>query len=283
VNGFRNSADLDEAAVALIGDSFVEAGLVPEAAIVASQLRERLGVTVANLGVTMYGPQQELAALRRFGLRLNPRLVLWFFFEGNDLSEATTYDRRRETVQEDFSSFQRRSFLENAANCLIEWTSPKRPPNNGDLYSCEVRHNESTARMYFRYPGRLLSTNDFHGLGLIKDILLTAFKLTKDNGSEFVLFYVPTKFRVYQAQCAVFPANSFTKNWRLNDLPDRLRSWGKEQGIPFLDLTPALQEHAAEKKLLYFLDDSHWNQLGNEVAAAIVARFIDEHAMLKKK
>ena len=279
-NGFRNSADLDEASVVLIGDSFLEAGLVPEEEIVASHLQRRLGVTVENLGVTMYGPQQEFAALRRYGVRLNPRLVLWFFFEGNDLADAIVYEERRKILARDLNGFKQRSFLKNATNVLIEWISPE-SPNSGDLYSCEVRQGESTVRMYFRYAGAPLSENDVGGLELTKDILLTARKLAHDNGTEFVLVYVPTKFRVYQNQCAVFPVNSFTKDWRLSDLPDRIRSWCEAQGISFLDLTPAFREHAAERKLLYFLDDSHWNPLGNEVAAAIIGKFIDEHGWLK--
>ena len=40
---------------------------------------------MANLGVAGYGAAQELIVLNRDALPLQPRVVAWFFFEGNDL------------------------------------------------------------------------------------------------------------------------------------------------------------------------------------------------------
>jgi hypothetical protein len=53
----------------------------------AALLRRRFGTTL-NLGVGGFGPLLELATLKEYLEPVGPRIVLWEFFEGNDL----TYD-----------------------------------------------------------------------------------------------------------------------------------------------------------------------------------------------
>ena len=64
--GFRNPCDLSAAEVVVLGDSFVEGGLVAADDLMTATLARLLGCTVANLGQSSYGPQQELAVLKRF-------------------------------------------------------------------------------------------------------------------------------------------------------------------------------------------------------------------------
>src|SRR5262249_43719955 len=90
-NGFRNDVDLTSADSGAIGDSFVEAALVPQSQTVITQLARHLNVSVANLGQSHYGPQQELVVLQRYGIPLSPKIVIWFFFGGNDLVDIDAY------------------------------------------------------------------------------------------------------------------------------------------------------------------------------------------------
>jgi len=90
-NGFRNQTDLKSADIVVIGDSFVEGLTVSDAQLVTSLLAHLQGKVVANLGQSTYGPQQELIVLKRYGLPLRPRTVVWMFFEGNDLADVITY------------------------------------------------------------------------------------------------------------------------------------------------------------------------------------------------
>ena len=119
---FENDRNVERASIVLIGDSFLEAGIVAQDATVSSLLEDRLRVPVSNLGMTMYGPQQELAALRRYGLPLRPQVVLWFLFEGNDFRDAVRYERRRSSVKsllEERAGFPERSLLNNAGAILM--------------------------------------------------------------------------------------------------------------------------------------------------------------------
>ncbi len=76
------------------GDSVTEAGEVDEDETFVARTGRTLGVGVLNLGVSGYGPQQELVVLKRYGLPSNPRLVVWQVTEWNDVLDAETYSLR---------------------------------------------------------------------------------------------------------------------------------------------------------------------------------------------
>jgi hypothetical protein len=91
-NGFRNPVELGAADVAVVGDSFVERMHIADSELLTTRLADALGETVATLGRSGYGPQQELHVLRRFGLPLQPNTCVWAFYEGNDLQDVNAYD-----------------------------------------------------------------------------------------------------------------------------------------------------------------------------------------------
>ena len=95
-NGFRNTCDLSTAEVVVLGDSFVEGGFVAADDLMTAILARLLGCTVANLGQSAYGPQQELAVLKHFGALLHPKLYIWTFYGGNDLDDVERYERLRQ-------------------------------------------------------------------------------------------------------------------------------------------------------------------------------------------
>jgi hypothetical protein len=84
----------------LIGDSYVQGDYVSDDQTTASLLEQRLGRPVANLGVAGYGIAQELVVLRRDALRLAPRIVIWFLFEGNDLYNGQDFENMRLALRE---------------------------------------------------------------------------------------------------------------------------------------------------------------------------------------
>jgi lysophospholipase L1-like esterase len=55
---------------------------------------------------------------------------------------------------------------------------------------------------------------------------------------------------------------------------DLLRDFCAEAKIPFVDLTPVLEQNAAAGRAVYFSDDAHWNAAGHEVAARELAKFL---------
>jgi hypothetical protein len=85
--GLNNPAGLWDTGpvdVVLIGDSFGQGwGVDPEHNI-AAPVRARWSRTL-NFGVTGAGPMFELGQLRELGPVVKPKVVLWLYYEGNDL------------------------------------------------------------------------------------------------------------------------------------------------------------------------------------------------------
>ena len=280
-HGFRNDHEIENAPFVVVGDSFVEGILVNQTDLVSTRLRNKFAVEVANLGQSGYGPQQELAVLRRFGFKLSPKVVLWFFFEGNDLSDVARYERFTQDWEEIVrkrESFIQRSFIRNLLVTLVGFTSPNQNNDgtearrrSGTLLS---NQNNPSKTIYFAYAGAPLSQDDLVSLDTVENSLLQAHKLSADSGAQFLVAFVPTKFRVYRDFCE-FPEDGYGRGWKPSDLPSRMKAWCKDNGISYLDLTPALKQSAARGELVYFPDDGHWNAEGHKVVAEAVSKFIE--------
>lgn len=285
-NGFRNEREINQADIAVIGDSFVEAGLVPSEQLFTTLLAQHLNVEVANLGQSGYGPQQELVVLRRFGLELQPKVVMWLFFEGNDLLDVKRYEDQMKdwerTIQQ-MDSFKTRSLTKNTLDLIVALTEPQ-PQASGEKAeqrSCKVAGGPEEAGqvLYFAYVGAPLHAEDLASLEKAQQVLLEAQALSAENGTRFVLAFVPTKYRVYSDLCE-FPPESLAASWQVNDLPQRLERWASDNGIPFLDLTVPLKEAAQAGQLVYYTDDGHWNGAGNQAAARMAAAQIQARGWL---
>lgn len=86
-HGFRNPTGRHAArGVVLVGDSFTKGLCVPWDSTVPGRL-ERSVEGVLSLGVDGNGPLLQLATFREFALPLQPRTVIWLFYEGNDLQD----------------------------------------------------------------------------------------------------------------------------------------------------------------------------------------------------
>jgi hypothetical protein len=112
-HGFRNpkgqynKGSID---VVLIGDSFTHGACVPKDDTVAERLRIA-GYRVLSLGYAGNGPLIELATLTEFAQPLQPKVILWIYFEGNDNWELLLEER---------SQFLRRYLNRSFSQNLLE-------------------------------------------------------------------------------------------------------------------------------------------------------------------
>jgi lysophospholipase L1-like esterase len=275
-HGFRNDQDYDRADVVVIGDSFVEGAETSQSQTVVAEIGRQLGTTAVNLGQSNYGPQQELVVLERYGLPLAPRNVVWFFFGGNDMGDAASYDWRIQHLDELMAppSFTDRSFSRNALRALARATTPRR------------RVETDTARRHAALyvppqgaPQRIyLDTNEEpwtdREWAIVTNVLREAHERARGAQADFLFVYVPRKLRVYQGFLRSEPG-AFAELWQPNNLPDVMAEWCREQGIEFLDSTVPLREAVAAGESVYLPDDVHWNAAGHRVAGRAVAARIE--------
>jgi len=284
-HGFRNAEDLDTADVAVVGDSFIEATETPSDRTVTSVLGHLTNSTVANLGRGAYGPQQELIVLERYALPLRPRVVVWAFYEGNDLLDLEYYDammsalaRGEVTVA---PSAYERSFTLSALGGLFALTDSCTPASgqwssSGRFRTAEGQDVPIHFFMYEELRNDRWSPQHAAALQRVRNILRQAHEITQRQGITLVVAFIPLSFRVYKdvVECT---DGSTCATWAVNDLPQRFEAAVAEvsEEIPYIDLTPVLVAEARAGRLAYLPDDTHWSAEGHRVAAEAIAESIE--------
>ena len=282
-NGFRNNQDFTRADVVALGDSFVEGAEVPQAQTLVARLHEELDADVVNLGQSNYGPQQELIVLQRYGVPLRPKVVLWFFFGGNDLANTETYEWQRSHLDEFLAppSLSARSFTRNALRALATLTTPERrsASPSGRRHAAEFTRRDGTKEtIYLDGPEEPWPPRQWD---LASKTLAGAHDLTQKMGSDFIVVYIPRKLRVYRGFLHAEPgAHALT--WKDSDLPEVMSAWCREQGIAFLDSTTALRSAVASGESVHLPDDVHWSPAGHRVVAAAVAERVRQMGSLTR-
>jgi hypothetical protein len=278
LHGFRNRSDLQRAGTVVIGDSFVEAMTVPDEAMMTSRLARLQGDVVANLGQSGYGPQEESLVLKRWGLALQPRTVIWMFYEGNDLSDLLRYDAIVHHPPSFWRAYLGRSFVNNLRRLLLSRLKP-----SGERVSGVLPARDGAAmKVYFAGMDATSSLRlDATHLRAVEEtvgIVETARSLAAAQSARLVFVFIPDKFRVFRQVCQ-FPPQSMLFKREVSDLPDRLRRAVESMppGVGFLDLTPALIASARAGGLPYYRDDSHWSEEGNRVAADAVYAYLSSN------
>ncbi len=280
-NGFRNDNDRTNAEIAVIGDSYVESPMLPSSALSTTRLEELTQRTVVNLGQSGYGPQQELAVLKRYGLPLHPRSVVWVFFEGNDLLDADEYAGMVSFLKSNWNTIDTawdRSFTRNALFWLTKAVRGCVPAEAAKERTAHATVTDTEGKKHGLYvKGRSqsasLTKRELHTLKTSVAAIEEAYRLVKNEGARFVVVFAPTSFRVYYDIADFKEAGEDITRWDLNDLPNLLRKMISEisPDIEYLDLTPALKSAARKNGLVFLPDDTHWSLEGHRVVADVLA------------
>jgi hypothetical protein len=240
--------------------------------MLSTKLAGVLGADVASLGQAGFGCQSELAVLRDLGVRLKPKVIVWLFFEGNDLYD---YDEERRTWAQHAGRWRERSLTINLLKIVNRW-SLRWVPNNGR----EVRVPHATftspltkdsTRIYFDLlPTETANTAAY--LQKCKDFIEQASELSGQIQARFILIYVPTKFSVYKE--VVEGVRAVQGDLALASYAPSLAQWSRAKRIEFHDLTPALMAGARDGNVVFFSVVEHWSPLGHTVVASKTAEII---------
>jgi hypothetical protein len=270
--GYRNPTPLVRADIVLIGDSYVEGKYVSDDETVAAVLQERLGRPVANLGVAGYGTTQELRVLATDALRLEPKVVLWFFFEGNDLYNDDLFDITMQAWRDGRAptltgahGWWRRSLVRNLHDRLrvaLGRLVPRHYPYVGTV-TAGPRRGQTVLFWPETAPWTEFERRRWERARRTLD---EGARLTRDRGVRLLLVYVPTKFRVYRDHVAV-PPQSAMSDWNLWPLPGMFADFCRARGVACLDLTPVLRESVRRGGMPHAVADSHWSPEGHRLVA----------------
>jgi lysophospholipase L1-like esterase len=204
--------------------------------------RQLPGSEVLNGGCSGWGSLQELAFLKKEGLRYQPDVVLLFYVE-NDLGENTTHYEFQNgklmyagvptTLRSKIGRFLiRRSAIWNLVAPMLAREAPSADPSP----------------LWEKLSGSILEMQ----------------QVCKDQGARLVVVYTPTEDRQRM------PTERETY--------DDMRRLCAEHKIDFVDPIPALREAAALKPVYFNLDD-HWTAAGHEAAGKAVAEYLRQHGL----
>jgi hypothetical protein len=281
--GFRNQRDLDRADIVLIGDSFIEGDGVSDGETCSAVAERLIGRPVANLGVAGYGPRQESRVLEQHALPLRPRMVAWFFFEGNDFlddwlfeevwSKGIAYGSWGRGYF-DWGNFQKRSIAItafSAARRLFHPLVPNGVPHFGWFRDERGQLRQISYHGYYdvREESAFLNPATVERWEKTKEIFRRGKEECEKRGAKLVVFFVPLKFRVY-GDYSTYPEGNPCRNWKLWELPARFTRFCEEEQIECVDLSVPMRRAAAAGKLLYIPDDSHWSREGHKLVAELV-------------
>jgi hypothetical protein len=294
-HGFRSKHDPAGARVFALGDSFCFGQHADQDSVWVERLGRRIGQPVYNLGISATSPFQQYLLLKYLleSSRLyRPKVVLWTLFEGNDLEDTYEPNRPREgmstvgralhgTIVETLAALPGRLRSESVLGRL--WSGGlslrkriaagrRDPYRYGDLeLVTPLYHSAKFGYKFFdpTYTARLTEPEAYFQTHPHRRALEETFRrmrgLSEKHGFEVVVVIAPTGSRLYGEYFEDFPRLSSTTHFI-----NLVVQLSRESGFRSLNLHPLLKPYA-ERELLYYRDDTHWNDRGHQVVADLVA------------
>ena len=304
-NGFRNSPpEKATYGIVALGDSFTRASGVANPW--PQKLAEYTESDVLNLGDVGFGPQDELKVLQQYGLKKKPQWVILAYFEGNDLYDAASYEQANPFILFRFGKYILGQSIEAWQESRSGGAQAAVIPNYRYPITITINHKDLEMAFFSYYISWLSlsretieASQNYH---LARETILQVQELSESAGANLLLVYVPSKSHVYLpylsdpetiAQVFIdvprleldetgfiqFTDETTTPELTRQHMDDQARllaDFAAEHSISYLDLTQTFQEEASAGVELYYPFDTHWNQLGHDLAAETISEYMEE-------
>jgi hypothetical protein len=301
--------------IAVLGDSFAEAFPVPaDKAFWAVLERELAGcsgrpIEVLNFGVSGYGTAQELILLRRRAWKYRPDIVLLTFFPGNDVRNNSPelnddpkipYFVRRDGRLVLDDSFKRRlqsqrmgkaarsvrgalAWLRNHSRVLQVASQARRASAadagiHGDMAAMEhaaAEGGEIGLDNAIYAPPKTPAWEE--AWRVTEELIAAMAREVRSRGARFWLVTLSTGIQAHPDPAV---RQAFMKRLGVESLSypdDRIGTLAAREGIPIIQLAPAMARHAESHRCaLHGFANAipgfgHWNEEGNAVAGKLIA------------
>jgi len=285
-HGFHNPRGIWErrpAEIVALGDSYTHGVCVPSEKGFVAVIRAQHPATV-NLGVNSHGPLTSLATLKEYGPTLKPKLVLWFYYEGNDLRDLDGWEKNSPLLMKYVSSpfsqhlFERQPEIDQALRgyldtAIAQATSPAPVPFEAIV---KLHHLRQALQSFYErrpveqgLPAELLKHLSQRGapaaaedLQLFERILAEARTTAETWNGRLVFVYLPTWER-----------------YRIPELAskdrDRVLGIARRLNLHVVDLHPVFATHPDPMALFPFRRYAHYNEAGHRLVGEEVLKHIE--------
>ena len=287
-HGFSNPKgiwQLHSLDIAALGDSFAQGCCVPSDKSFVALIRQRFAATL-NLGIAGNGPLLELATLKEYLSSFKPRHVLWFYYEGNDLTglqvekkssllmrylkgdfNQSLVGRQRDIDQAliDFIDEQIARKIDQPPPPRRNWISKRVSDLVGIIKLDSLRQKLGLVQGRTLQEAVELSDLDGPNMNLFCQILVEAKACVNAWGGTLDFVYLPSFSRYVGSADAQIRMRA------------RVLSAVSALGIPVIDIHPAFQAHGDVCSFFPWGGFGHYNEKGHRVVAEEVLKAIDAH------
>jgi len=296
-HGFRDTSPFATSEIFALGDSYTF-GSTDQPRIWVERLEALIGRPVYNLGITGASPLQELLILQHvLASGARPRHVIWMLIEANDLDDDYDPPRRlpsdpdaegpldlvRDAVRDVRDGVRGRSLLRRALTGDLVIRTGRGSPSPADPLVTEARR-----RRIPLYQSPQLGYKLFHPAYVeraarsevavqghpnrprLERVFADMRALATRAGFHVTVVVAPSDARLY--------APRFAGLQGVSDEPYLIRylaALARRHDFEGLNLYPLLRPYA-ERELLYWRDDTHWNDRGHELVAQLIAEHVFE-------
>lgn len=291
--GFRNDVPWpDRLDLAIIGDSFVAAEAITE------PFWRDLSEAQLVLGLPGSGTMEQQRLFDAFAAPREPKTVVLTYFGGNDLSDSIEYAEMLDRGESfairahkgkqlhDYSVlFNLALYLRNALDagagpCHYPQTAMTEPPTPVAFYDEFL-------------PVLALDEADIRDSRPFRLVRISIAEMVASQlarGGRFVLMYIPQKAELYwpklnedskaeivsrlKAEYEIESTEAIDSNLTIQR--ELLNEQADELGIEFLDLTAPLSAAIAMGEQPYFFADTHWNQVGHNIARIALLEHLNQ-------
>jgi hypothetical protein len=274
-HGFNNPPGLWQSGtldIAAVGDSFTHGECVSPGNEFVALIREQYRRTL-NLGIRANGPLLELAQIKEYLPALKPKIVLWFYYEGNDLSDLNKEKR---------SKLLRRYLADGFTQNLVDRQTDIDRVLSENTTAAEAGE---LARLSSDFPDPILTLKlttlrtrlsllrpvgaEPPDYDLFRDVLSHANSTVRSWGGTLCFVYLPSWMSVatppYPTEVHFSPEVDL--QWR-----QQVLAIVNDLHLPLIDLYPAFRAQRDPLTFFPFRRFGHYNENGHGFVAKVLRK-----------
>lgn len=280
-HGFHNPRGIwakESAEIIALGDSYTHGVCVPSDKGFVAVVRSQHPDTI-NLGVNGHGPLTSLATLKEYGPILKPKLIVWFYYEGNDLRDLDGWEKNsrllRKYLTSSFSQhlFTRQAEIDQKLRAFLDDAMAKAVAPVSLEKILKLQHLRQAVQFfydrrqaeqglpaelveYLRHTGAPAAPQD---LQLFENILAEAQATASTWNGRVVFVYLPTweRYRI--------PETASQDRDKVLNIVDRLH-------LPLIDMHPVFSAQSDPLAFFPFRRYAHYNEAGHKLVGEEVIR-----------
>lgn len=267
-HGFHNPKglySLNDMSIVAVGDSFTRGSCVKSEQNAVAVIRNTYPNTL-NLGRGGNGPLIMLATLKEYAEPLKPKIVLWIYFDGNDLEDLNNekgVDLLLRYLDQDYSQ-NLLTMQPEIDEGLIKFINSERAKAEAYENTPSVLKFLMLDSLRNRLDSYLEAVKrDATDFDLFRETLASAKNLTSSWGGELYFVFLPSR-------------SQFNDPDSENPSYVQVLSIVNDLDIPIIDLASTFAAHPDPVSLIPFRGYGHFNAEGYKLVGETILQFIEE-------